>query len=567
MDLSGIIILTNKNINNNKIVEFKDYYLNNKKHIRSLVYTTQEYCSYNDISLSSIDKNIFVNDPIFRKNNKNNIIDNSFSIFYYINTNDKLDDVSFQEHIYDNSDNILSEITSIWNNTISYEFIDISNIYYKYNKSITEFVNKPPWSGVPSYNQQDLSWNLINVSLNTGHSINESIYDICSNLSALRACVLINNIQDVNIIKSSRVDWDSSVYKILPQDVKHFYAPHITQYNEKREIHRNIYWADISGMDLPLGNIQDISSCIPIWVQFQENTGSSYSNSITNEIQYYSINYFKPNRWYLLSLLSQSDNTIRENVQKYMSSLYPYKIYIPGNSEYDNNSYINITNFDENINQYMDNYNSNVVKNKYTNNSIPAWVFIGNNREPLPSLNKISIYKQQTEILLALPSIDNLESGYYYYGGYKYSKYINIRNTIIDSNLDTYLNLDNTPEFGIGNLFSIEFTEPLNDSVNILNFSDNIILSNDKRYIYIVNDLTKNSLLPDQLLYNASSDNQQKEYIILNNMPDNLPDISNVYINLEDSSGNILLYDAKNIYNNGGNIIDICNLDINTYGV
>ena len=123
MDLSGIIILTNKT--NNKIEEFKNYYKNNIKYIRSLVYTAQEYSSYNDISISisSIDKNLFVNDPLFRKNtkNKNNIIsDNSFSLFYFIDTGDKLLDASFQKHIYDNSNNIIIEINDLWNTTISY---------------------------------------------------------------------------------------------------------------------------------------------------------------------------------------------------------------------------------------------------------------------------------------------------------------------------------------------------------------------------------------------------------------------------------------------------------------
>ena len=71
--MSGIIILTNKIYNNDSnITEFKKYYQNNIKYIRSLVYTAQEYCNYNDTSLSSIDKNLFVNDPLFRKNTKNN---------------------------------------------------------------------------------------------------------------------------------------------------------------------------------------------------------------------------------------------------------------------------------------------------------------------------------------------------------------------------------------------------------------------------------------------------------------------------------------------------------------
>ena len=570
MDLSGIIILPNKIYNNDSnITEFQKYYQTNIKYIRSLVYTAQEYCNYNDRSLSSIDKNLFVNDPLFRKNtkNKNNIIsDNSFRLFYFINTSDKLIDASFQEHIYDNSNNIIDKITELWNATISYETldidIDISNIYNKYNKPLSDFITTPPWNGLPS---SDISWDLINVNLNTGCSINESIQDICSNLSAVRACVLVNNSQDINLIQSSRSEWDQSVYRILAEDVKHFHAPHITEYNKDREIHRNIYWADISGMDIPLGKIQDPSTCIPIWVQLKlDNNGGSQSISKDKEIQY--ISNFKQNRWYLLSLLSDSGLTILENVQKYMSGLYPHKIYIPNNSEYDN-SYINITHFDLSINQYIQGYNNNVVKSRYNIDSIPAWIYIGNNREPLPSLNKISIFKQQTEILFALPSMNELNTGYYYYGKHIYDEYTKLLPQIRDANLNTYLNLENIPKFGIGNLFSIEFKTNLSISnIESLNQYDNIILSNHDNFIYIVKD--KDSLLPGQLLYNASSDNQQKEYIILNNLPDDLPDISNIYINLEDSSGNIILYDARNIYNDdGGNIIDICNLDINTYAV
>tara|TARA_B110000858_G_scaffold137356_1_gene156023 strand:- start:200 stop:1897 length:1698 start_codon:yes stop_codon:yes gene_type:complete len=565
MDLSGIIILPNKIYNNDSnIREFQKYYKNNIKYIRSLVYTAQEYCNYNDRSLSSIDKNLFVNDPLFRKNtkNKNNIIsDNSFRLFYFINTSDKLIDASFQEHIYDNSNNIIDKITELWYNTISYETVDISNIYHKYNKSLLDFITTPPWIGLPS---SDISWDLINVNLNTGYSINQSIQDICSNLSAVRACVLVNNSQDINLIQSSRSEWDQSVYRILAEDVKHFHAPHITEYNKDREIHRNIYWADISGMDIPLGKIQDPSTCIPIWVQLKlDNNGGSQSISKDKEIQY--ISNFKQNRWYLLSLLSDSGLTILENVQQYMSGLYPNKIWIPNNSEYDN-SYINITDFDLSINQYIQGYNNNVVKNRYNIDSIPAWIYIGNNREPLPSLNKISIFKQQTEILITLPSMNELNTGYYY-GKHIYDEYTKLLPQIRDANLNTYLNLENIPKFGIGNLFSIEFKTNLSISnIESLNQYNNIILSNNDKFIYIVNN--KDSLLPDQLLYNASSDNQQKEYIILNNMPDNLPDISNIYINLEDSSGNIILYDARNIYNDdGGNIIDICNLDINTYAV
>ena len=570
MDLSGIIILTNKIYNNDSnITEFQKYYQNNIKYIRNLVYTAQEYCNYNDISLSSIDKNLFVNDPLFRKNTKNkkNIIsDNSFSLFYLINTSDKLPDASFQEHIYDNSNSIMSKIIELWNTTISYETLDISNIYNKYNKSLSDFITTPPWIGLPS---SDVSWDLINVNLNTGYSINQSIQDICSNLSALRACVLVNNYEDISLIKSSRSDWgDQSVYRILAEDVKHFHAPHITQYNKDREIHRNIYWADISGMDIPLGKIQDPSTCIPIWVQLESITsGGVPQNKNEKEINTLNTGYFKSNRWYLLSLLQQSNITIKENVQKYMSGLYPNKIYIPNNSEYDNN-YIDISNFDLSINQYIQDYNNNVVKSRYNIDSIPAWIYVGNNREKLPqNLSKITIYKQKTEILIGLPSTNTFNSGYYYYGKYNYDNYVSIRSQIEDNNLSRYFSLENILEFGIGNLFSIEFENSLNQTniEHLINQYDNIILSNHDNFIYIVKD--KDSLLPGQLLYNASSDNQQKEYIILNNLPDDLPDISNIYINLEDSSGNILLYDANNIYNDGGNIIDICNLYINTYAV
>jgi hypothetical protein len=568
MDLSGIIILPNKIDNNDSnIREFQKYYQNNIKYIRSLVYTAQEYCNYNDRSLSSIDKNLFVNDPLFRKNtkNKNNIIsDNSFSLFYFINTGDKLLDASFQEHIYDNSNNIIDKITELWNTTISYETLDISNIYNKYNKSLSEFITTPPWNGLPS---SDISWDLINVNLNTGCSINESIQDICSNLSALRACVLVNNSEDISLIKSSKSDWgDQSVYRILAEDVKHFHAPHITQYNKDREIHRNIYWADISGMDISLGKIQDPSTYIPIWVQLQPTTSGGVPQNIIKEINTQNTGYFKSNRWYLLSLLKQSNITIRENVQQYMSGLSPNKIYIPNNSEYYNN-YIDISNFDLSINQYIQDYYNNVVKSRYNIHSIPAWIYVGNSREKLPqNLSKITIYKQKTEILIVLPSVSRFNSGYYY-GKYNYDNYVTIRSQIEDNNLSKYFSLENILEFGIGNLFSIEFKSDLTpENCDYLNQYNNIILSDNNNFIYIVNN--KDTPLPGQILYKASSDNQQKEYIILNNLPDDLPDISNVYINLEDSSGNILLYDAKNIWNdNGENRIDICNLDINTYAV
>ena len=569
MDLSGIIILTNKT--NNKIEEFKNYYKNNIKYIRSLVYTAQEYSSYNDISLSSIDKNLFVNDPLFRKNKKN-ISDNSFSLFYFINTSDKLYDASFQKHIYDNSKNTIDKITELWNTTISCETlgmdIDISFIYNKYNRLLTDFITEPPWIGFPSSKDSDISWDLINVNLNTGYSINQSIKDICSNLYALRACVLVNNYQDISLIKSSSSEWDKSVYRILPEDVKHFHASHITKYNKDREIHRNIYWADISGMDMPLGNVNDVSTCIPIWVQLQSTSSSSEGQQQTKKINKYNTGYFKSNRWYLLSLLIQTNITIRENIQQYMSGVYPYKIWIPNNSEYDNN-YINIPNsdYDSFINVYIPEYRSNIVKDRYTVDSIPAWVYIGNNRDTLPSnITKITIYKQETEILIVLPSVDIFSSDYYYYGKRNFDDYSKIKLDIEANNLSQYFALENTPEFGIGNLFSIEFKNVLSpENRNYLKEYNNIILSDNNNLIYIVND--KEILLPDQILYKASLDNQNTDYII-DNTPNSLPDISNVYINLEDGSGNIILYDAKNIWSeNGGNIIDICNLNQNTYGL
>lgn len=566
MDLSGIIILTNKIYNNDSnITEFKKYYQNNIKYIRSLVYTAQEYCNYNDTSLSSIDKNLFVNDPLFRKNtkNKNNIIsDNSFSLFYFIDTGDKLVDASFQKHIYDNSNNIIIEINDLWNTTISYETLDISNIYNKYNKSLSEFTTKPPWNGLPS---SDISWDLINVNLNTGYSINSSIKDICNNLKASRACVLVNNSEDISLIKSSKSDWDQSVYRILAEDVKHFHAPHITQYNKDRDIHRNIYWADISGMDIPLGKIQDPSTCIPIWVQLESTNDNIEEQPQTKEINTQSTGYFKSNRWYLLSLLTHENITIKENVQQYMSGIYPNKIYIPNNSEYDNN--ISINDFDLSINEYIQDYSNNVVKNRYNIDSIPAWIYVGNNRDTLPSnITKITIYKQETEILIVLPSVNIFSSDYYYYGKNNFDDYSKIKLDIEANNLYQYFSLENTPEFGIGNLFSIEFKNDLTqENCDYLNQYNNIILSDNKKFIYIVND--KDTLLPGQILYKASLDNQNTDYII-DNTPNSLPDISNVYINLEDGSGNIMLYDAKNISNiNGENIIDICNLDINTYGL
>tara|TARA_Y100000389_G_C17458700_1_gene520023 strand:+ start:1755 stop:3455 length:1701 start_codon:yes stop_codon:yes gene_type:complete len=566
MDLSGIIILTNKIYNNDSnITEFKKYYQNNIKYIRSLVYTAQEYCNYNDTSLSSIDKNLFVNDPLFRKNtkNKNNIIsDNSFSLFYFIDTGDKLLDASFQKHIYDNSNNIIIEINDLWNTTISYETLDISNIYNKYNKSLSEFTTKPPWNGLPS---SDISWDLINVNLNTGYSINSSIKDICNNLKASRACVLVNNSEDISLIKSSKSDWDQSVYRILAEDVKHFHAPHITQYNKDRDIHRNIYWADISGMDIPLGKIQDPSTCIPIWVQLESTNDNIEEQPQTKEINTQSTGYFKSNRWYLLSLLTHENITIKENVQQYMSGIYPNKIYIPNNSEYDNN--ISINDFDLSINEYIQDYSNNVVKNRYNIDSIPAWIYVGNNRDTLPSnITKITIYKQETEILIVLPSVNIFSSDYYYYGKNNFDDYSKIKLDIEANNLYQYFSLENTPEFGIGNLFSIEFKNDLTqENCDYLNQYNNIILSDNKKFIYIVND--KDTLLPGQILYKASLDNQNTDYII-DNTPNSLPDISNVYINLEDGSGNIMLYDAKNISNiNGENIIDICNLDINTYGL
>lgn len=558
--------MTNKIYNNDSnITEFKKYYQNNIKYIRSLVYTAQEYCNYNDTSLSSIDKNLFVNDPLFRKNtkNKNNIIsDNSFSLFYFIDTGDKLVDASFQKHIYDNSNNIIIEINDLWNTTISYETLDISNIYNKYNKSLSEFTTKPPWNGLPS---SDISWDLINVNLNTGYSINSSIKDICNNLKASRACVLVNNSEDISLIKSSKSDWDQSVYRILAEDVKHFHAPHITQYNKDRDIHRNIYWADISGMDIPLGKIQDPSTCIPIWVQLESTNDNIEEQPQTKEINTQSTGYFKSNRWYLLSLLTHENITIKENVQQYMSGIYPNKIYIPNNSEYDNN--ISINDFDLSINEYIQDYSNNVVKNRYNIDSIPAWIYVGNNRDTLPSnITKITIYKQETEILIVLPSVNIFSSDYYYYGKNNFDDYSKIKLDIEANNLYQYFSLENTPEFGIGNLFSIEFKNDLTqENCDYLNQYNNIILSDNKKFIYIVND--KDTLLPGQILYKASLDNQNTDYII-DNTPNSLPDISNVYINLEDGSGNIMLYDAKNISNiNGENIIDICNLDINTYGL
>jgi hypothetical protein len=570
MDLSGIIILTNKT--NNKIEEFKNYYKNNIKYIRSLVYTAQEYSSYNDISLSSIDKNLFVNDPLFRKNKKN-ISDNSFSLFYFINTSDKLYDASFQKHIYDNSKNTIDKITELWNTTISCETlgmdIDISFIYNKYKKLLTDFITEPPWIGFPSSKDSDISWDLINVNLNTGYSINDSIQDICSNLHALRACVLVNNSEDISLIKSSTSEWDKSVYRILPKDVKHFHAPHITKYNNDREIHRNIYWADISGMDMPLGNVNDVSTCIPIWVQLQSTSSSSQPQQQPKEkeINKYNTGYFKSNRWYLLSLLTNTNITIRENIEQYMSGVYPYKIWIPNNSEYDNN-YINIPNsdYDSFINHYISEYTSNIVKNRYIVDSIPAWVYIGNNRDTLPlDITKITIYKQETEILIVLPSVTIFSSDYYYYGKRNFDDYSKVKLDIEANNLYQYFSLENTPEFGIGNLFSIEFKSDLTQqNFDYLSQYNNIILSDNKKFIYIVND--KEILLPDQILYKASLDNQNTEYII-DNTPNSLPDISNVYINLEDGSGNIILYDAKNIWNDKGeNIIDICNLYQNIYG-
>ena len=50
MDLSGIIVLTNKKYNNlnTKIDEFSKFYENYTKNIRRLLYIMQEYVNYND---------------------------------------------------------------------------------------------------------------------------------------------------------------------------------------------------------------------------------------------------------------------------------------------------------------------------------------------------------------------------------------------------------------------------------------------------------------------------------------------------------------------------------------
>lgn len=151
MDLSGIIVLTNKKYNNlnTKIDEFSKFYENYTKNIRRLLYIMQEYVNYNDISLSSIDKTIFVNDPLFIKNSLLNN-DKSFNIIYYIDSSYNVNDKLFQDHIYNRSNTIVEDINELWNNTIHLNQQDIYNTYLKYNKSYTDFIDNPPWTSFPN---------------------------------------------------------------------------------------------------------------------------------------------------------------------------------------------------------------------------------------------------------------------------------------------------------------------------------------------------------------------------------------------------------------------------------
>lgn len=491
MDLSGIIISTNKNYNNDSnITEFKNYYKNNIKHIRSLVYTAQEYSSYNDISLSSIDKNLFVNDPLFRKNtkNKNNIMsNNSFSLFYFINTGDNLLDASFQNHIYDNSNNIRNEITDLWNiTTISYENHDISYIYNKYNKLLTDFITEPPWIGLPS---SDISWDLINVNLNTGYSINDSIQDICSNLHALRACVLVNNSEDISLIKSSKSDWDQSVYRILPKDVKHFHAPHITEYNEDREIHRNIYWADISGMDMPLGNVNDVSTCIPIWVQLhqlQSTSSSSKGQEQTKEINKYNTGYFKSNRWYLISLLTNYNYTIKYHIEEYMPDISVsniHKICIPSNNQY--NKYISISNFDNIIENMKNHYSNNVVKSRYIIDSIPVWIYTG--------------------MLGPEPEIEVTETNI------EYLKILS-RNLGDNTENELYINVSSIPNKQLYMLSHNLYSDLSHGTINDISFSLLIDFDNKRDVSILSSKNTSDVPILDDLKYEDNTNNQKGIY-------------------------------------------------------
>ena len=400
------------------------------------------------------------------------------------------------------------------------------------------------------------NWYIINVKLNTGHSINESIYDICNNISASMACVLVNNKEDINLIKKDKAIWDNNINRILAQDVKYFHAPHITSYNENRKEYRNIYWADISGMDDPLGNINLNSYIIPLWVKFKEGTNVNKTTGITlnNFNQLFDNNEFKENKWYILPLYlppgeEQKRYTIIDSVHLLNDKLNPKKVFVPTSnsstlwneiSENDYNNYFII--------------NNNTTDNNGLNcESIPAWIFLSENIIPIPDVNKITIIKQEDNIIIVLPKIDDLLENFYYYNYNNYLKSLEYKK--IDENIAIQ-------PLAISNLFTIEFT----DSITNNYYTNNtIFMSNNNKYLDIINYDVNNNVLLNQDIFIAEKLIQKKYYIIqdYNNI---LPDISNVYINLDDGSGNYILYDAKNIYNNNGDqIIDICNLDVNKY--